>query len=479
MTNNQYIFPENFLWGAATSAYQVEGAAEEGGKKKSQQDILNIKPGMADASVASDHYHRYKEDVALMKELGMNTYRFSIAWARIFPDGVGEVNPEGVEFYHNLIDELLANGITPMPTLYHYDMPMALVDAYDGWIDRQSVADFEVFARFVIEEYGPKVKYWLTINEQSIIVQYWTQKCLIPERYLDDPQIKYQINHHMNLAHAISCKLVHDLVPGGLVGAAIGYSPIYPLTGSSEDNMAAQCANDMRNWFFLDVYFKGHYNKAAYTYLEKNGIAPKMEAGDEDIFKAGPSDFLAINYYSSDAATVAPEGAERRMSGFNPTGVKGDMEGFETQPGFYMLAQNPTLDTTDWDWTIDPRGLEYLLRDIYTRYNKPLMITENGMGAYDKLEEDGSIHDPYRIDYLKEHIKAMWRAMDYGVEVIAYHPWSFIDLLSTSNGYKKRYGFVYVNRTDDDVKDLARYKKDSFYWYQEVIATKGASLRDD
>lgn len=477
--SSKYEFPDGFLWGAATSAYQVEGAALEDGKKKSQQDILNIKPGLCDASVASDHYHRYKEDVALMKELGMNCYRFSIAWARIFPDGVGEANPKGVAFYHNLIDELLANGITPIPTLYHYDMPMTLVEKYDGWISRQSVADYEYYAKFVISEYGPKVKYWLTINEQSIIVQYWTQKCLIPEQYLNDPQIKYQINHHMNLAHAISCKLVHELVPGGQVGAAIGYSPIYPLSCKSEDNMAAQNANDLRNYFYTDVYFQGHYNKAAFCYLEKNGLAPRMEPGDEALFKEGYSDFLALNYYSSDTATMPPKDAKRRMSGYNPTGIKGQMEGFETQPGFYMLAQNPTLETTDWDWTIDPMGLQYILRDLYTRYNKPLMITENGMGAYDKMDEDGKIHDEYRISYLKEHIKAMKHAMNEGVEVISYNPWSFIDLISTSNGFKKRYGFVYVNRTDDDLKDLNRYKKESFYWYQKVIKSNGTILDEE
>lgn len=473
---DQYKFPAGFLWGAATSAYQVEGAAEEGGKKKSQQDILNIKPGLADASVASDHYHRYQEDVALMKELGMNSYRFSIAWARIFPDGVGAANPQGVAFYHNLMDELIANGITPIPTLYHYDMPMALVEKYDGWIDRQSVADFEYYAKFVIKEYASKVKYWLTINEQSIIVQYWTQKCLIPEKYLNNAQIKYQINHHMNLAHAISCKLVHELVPGGQVGAALGYSPIYPLSSRPEDNMAAQNANDLRNYFYTDVYFKGHYNKAAFTYLEKNGLAPEMQPGDEDLFKEGYSDFLAINYYSSDVATVAPEDAERRTSGFNPTGVKGQMEGFETQPGFYMLGLNPHLETTDWDWAIDPMGLTFLLRDLYTRYDRPLMITENGMGAYDTLEDDGTVHDQYRIDYLKEHIKAIKHAIDDGVEVISYNPWSFMDLVSTSNGFKKRYGFVYINRTDEDLKDLKRIKKDSYYWYQKIIASNGTEL---
>lgn len=474
--SERYLFPKDFLWGAATSAYQVEGAAEEDGKKKSQQDVLNVKPGLADASTASDHYHRYKEDIALMKELGLKSYRFSIAWSRIFPDGAGEPNPKGVEFYGDLIDTLKTNGIEPIPTLYHYDMPLALVEKYDGWIDRRSVADFERYARFVIQEYGSRVKYWLTINEQSIIVQYWTQKCLIPEKYLSDPQVKYQINHHLNLAHALSCRLVHELVPGGRVGAALGCSPVYPLSAGAEDNMAALNAHALRNYFYTDVYFRGHYNKAALIYLRNNGLAPRIEPGDEELFREGYSDFLAVNYYASEAATAAPEGAKRRMSGFNPSGVRGQMEGYETQPGFYMMAKNPTLDTTDWDWSIDPSGLTCLLRDFHSRYEKPLMIAENGLGAPDRLEADGTVHDAARIDYLDKHIRAVKHAMDYGVEVLSYNPWSFIDLLSTSNGYRKRYGFVYVNRTDEELLDLKRYKKDSFYWYQRVIQSNGACL---
>ncbi|MBE8598121.1 glycoside hydrolase family 1 protein [Xenorhabdus sp. BG5] len=477
MIKNNDLFPENFLWGASTSAYQVEGAAETYGKKLSQQDIINNNPGFADTHITSDHYHRYKEDIALMKELGLKSYRFSIAWSRIFPDGIGEVNVQGVEFYHNLIDELLKNGITPIPTLYHYDMPMALVEKYHGWINRQSVADFAYYAEFVIKEFSKKVQYWLTINEQSIIVQFWTKKCLIPEHYLHDEQIKYQINHHMNLAHAIACKLVHQWVPNGLVGAALGYSAIYPLTSKPEDNLAAQNANDLRNYYFTDIYLKGHYNQSALLYLKNQGLAPHIEVGDMELIKDGYSDFLAINYYCSHAAAAVPKGAQRRMDGFNPTGIKGQINGHEIQPEFYQIHKNPHLDTTDWDWAIDPIGLEYLLRDLYTRYQKPLMITENGFGADDKLESDGSIHDDYRINYIQQHINAIKRAMDYGVKVLSYNPWSFIDLLSTSNGYKKRYGFVYVNRTDKDIKDLSRYKKDSFYWYQNVIHTRGGSLK--
>lgn len=474
------VFPKGFLWGAATSAYQVEGAAYEDGKKASQQDVINKESyetkGFATAEIASDHYHHYKEDVALMKEMGFTTYRFSIAWSRVFPDGVGEVNEQGIQFYRDLIDELLVHDIEPIITLYHYDLPWALVEKYNGWLDRQVVADFAYYARYVINEFKDKVKYWTTINEQSIIVQYWTQKCYIPEEMRDNNQLRYQINHHMNLAHAIVCKLVHELVPNGLVGAAIGYAPIYPLTSKPEDVMAAQNAHDLRNGFYLDIYFKGYYTKSAMIYLEKHGLAPKIETGDMELIKEGYSDFLALNYYASECAKACSEDKEIRYSGVNLSGKKGEISGFETHPGFYEMCTNPNLDTTDWDWAIDPTGLEFIFRDIYMRYNKPLMVTENGLGAFDTLSEDGKIHDDYRIKYLREHIRAMKKAVEYGVEVLAYCPWSALDLLSTSNGVKKRYGFIYVDRSDDDPKECARLKKDSFYWYQKVIKSNGEEL---
>lgn len=481
--NTENVFPADFLWGASTSAYQVEGAAYEDGKKASQQDVINRenyeKYGFANADIASDHYHHFKEDVALMKEMGFTTYRFSISWSRVFPEGTGDVNEKGIQFYRDLIAELKANGIEPIVTLYHYDLPWALVEKYDGWISRQVVADFEYYARYIIEEFKDQVKYWTTINEQSIIVQYIDKKCYIPEKYRGNDQIRYQINHHMNLAHAIACKLVHELVPGGMVGAALGYSPIYPLTSKAEDVMAAQNAHDLRNAFYLDIYFKGFYTKSAMIYLEKHGLAPKIEPGDMELIKEGYSDFIAINYYASECAKTCPEGEgyEIRYNGVNLSGKKGEMSGFETHPGFYQMCANPNLDTTDWDWAIDPIGLEYLFRDIYMRYNKPIMITENGLGAFDTVTEDGKIHDEYRIEYLREHIKAMKRAMEYGVEVLAYCPWSALDLISTSNGIKKRYGFIYVDRTDDDPKKCERLKKDSFYWYQKVLKTNGADLQ--
>ncbi len=483
MANRQ--FPDEFLWGASTSAYQVEGAAYEDGKKASQQDFINKDSyevfGFATAEIASDQYHHYKEDVAMMKEMGFTSYRFSIAWSRIFPDGIGEVNQKGVDYYHNLINELKAAGIEPIVTLYHYDCPMALVEKYGGWLDRQIVADFEQYARFVINEYKDDVRIWTTINEQSIIVQYWTQKCYIPEELLDGKhnQLRYQINHYMNLAHAIACDLVHELVPGGIVGAPLGYSCIYPLTSAPEDVMAMQNAQALRNDFYTDVYFKGEYNKGAMIYLQEHGLAPEMTDEDLELLKNhSKSDFLAINYYASECAKWCPDDGAKEISwsGVNRSGKKGEISGFETHPGFYEMCANPRLDTTDWDWAIDPQGMEYLLRDLYNRYNKPLIITENGLGAYDTLTEDGKVHDDYRIGYLRGHIAAIKRAIDKGVKVLGYNPWSSVDLLSTSNGVKKRYGLVYVDRTDDDPKECKRIRKDSFYWYQKVIASKGSDL---
>lgn len=468
--------PKGFLWGASTSAYQVEGAALEYGKGLSQMDVMNENTGFANASVASDQYHHYKEDIALMKECGFNAHRFSIAWSRVFPNGTGELNQEGIKYYDDFIDELIANGIEPIPTLYHYDMPMALVNKYGGWINRQSVSDFCYYAEFIIKRYKDKVKKWLTINEQSIIVEFWTKKNFIAEEYQDKPQLKYQLNHHMNLAHAHACQMVHKYVDGGQVGAAIGYSPIYGLSSSPKNMLAMQNAENLKNQFFLDIYFKGSYPKMAMAYLKKHNMAPVIEDGDMDIIKAGKSDYLGVNYYASKCVKYPSADAKYTEAKSNLTGVKGAMGAYEIAPEFYEYIKNPNAETNDWDWTVDPDGMEYLLKDIYQRYEIPMFITENGYGAYDTLEEDNTIHDPYRIDYWKRHLEAVKKAIDYGVEVFGFLPWSFVDVLSTSNGYKKRYGLVYVNRTDEDIKDLKRYKKDSFYWYQNVIKSNGTEL---
>lgn len=477
MESSQKEMPKGFLWGAATSAYQVEGAALEDGKKMSQMDILNQDTGFSDASVASDHYHRFKEDIALMKECGFTAYRFSFSWSRIFPDGIGEVNPKGIAFYDELIDELLENDIIPYPTIYHYDMPMALVEKYDGWIDPRSVDDFVYYSDFLIERYKDKIKNWLIINEQSIIVEFWKKKNYIPKKYHNDPQIKFQINHHMNLAQAKVSALIHEKVKNGRAGAAIGYSPIYGLDSDPKNMLAMLNAEDLKNHFFLDIYFRGSYPVGALNYLKEQNMAPIIKEGDMEIIYNGKLDFLGVNYYASKCVKYPEEDKNQLTEAkSNLTGQKGAMGAYEVMPDFYQYVKNPRAGTNDWDWTIDPDGMQYLLRDIYERYQVPLIITENGMGARDVLESDGTVHDPYRIDYWEKHLRAIHRAMELGVKVEGFLPWSFLDLLSTSNGYQKRYGLIYVNRDDDNLKDLSRIKKDSFYWYQKVIETNGESL---
>ena len=427
-------FPEGFLWGAATSAYQCEGAAEGYGKKDNQQDVINREIhdeyGYADASVASDHYHHYKEDVALMAEMGFSSYRFSINWARVLPDGVGEPNPEGVEFYHNLLHELHAHNIEPVVTMWHYDLPMALVNKYGGWGSRQIVDDFEYYARFILNEYKDEVKYWLTINEQSIVVNYIDRKNKLTNEQKFDPKFRYQANHYMNLAHARAAIAVHEIVPGGQCGAALDMAPYYPHTCDPKDILAAKNASNFKNYFYMDAYIR---------------------------------------------VKAPTPGAARRSKQNNKIG-KGGHVVYEVQPDLFEGCKNEFIGDTDFSMPIDPVGLEYVLEDINDRYHIPVMICENGFGAYDKLEKDGSIHDPYRIEYIREHIKAMKAAIANGVKLLGYNPWSAFDLLSTSNGIAKRYGFVYVDRTDDDVKECKRYRKDSFYWYKNVIATNGKNL---
>jgi 6-phospho-beta-glucosidase len=474
-------FPEGFMWGAATSAYQCEGAANEDGKKDNQQDVINREIhdeyGYADASIATDHYHHYKEDVALMAEMGFSSYRFSINWSRVLPDGIGEPNTKGVEFYHNLIDELKAHNIEPILTMWHYDLPMALVDKYGGWADRRIVDDFEYYAKFILNEYKDKVKYWLTINEQSIVVNYIDRKNKLSMEDKFNPKFRYQANHYMNLAHAKAAIAVHEIVPVGLCGAALDMAPYYPHTCSPKDILAAKNANAFKNYFYMDAYFKGIYTESVMAYLKRQGLDFEILDGDMEIIKKGSEcfDFLGINYYQSACVKEATPGLARRSKQNNKLG-KGGSVTYEVQPDFFEGCKNEFIGDTEFSMPIDPIGLQYVLEDINDRYHKPLMICENGFGTYDKLEKDGSVHDAYRIEYLREHIKAMKNAIANGANILAYNPWSAFDLLSTSNGIAKRYGFIYVDRTDDDVKLCKRYKKDSFYWYKNVISTNGKNL---
>lgn len=459
-------FPESFLWGASTSAYQVEGAWNEDGKGPSVIDARGSYPeGTADFTVAADHYHRFEEDVELFAELGLKAYRFSIAWTRIIPDGDGEVNPAGVAFYHRLIDALLAKGITPIATMYHFDLPAAL-DAKGGWMDRATVDAFAKFAEVIFREYGDKVKHWLTINEQNVMVLYGeaigTIKPGMPKSAV------YQANHHMMLAQARANQLCHELVPDGLVGPAPNIALCYPETCNPEDILAADDFNAIRNWLYLDMAVNGRYNSVAWAYLEEQGAAPQIADGDLELLASVRPDFIAFNYYATH--TVARPGEDAGAA------AGGDQQLAGGEKGVYSGAQNPYLPRTEFGWEIDPIGFRNTFRAIWDRYHLPLLVTENGLGAFDKLEADGSVHDGYRIDYLRDHIAQIQLAVSDGVEVLGYCPWSAIDLVSTHQGVAKRYGFIYVNRDEFDLLDLARHRKDSFGWYAKVIASNGADL---
>ena len=464
-------FPEDFFWGASSSAYQVEGAALEDGKGPSCQDVKEIPEGTSDLSVSVDHYHRYKEDIALMAEMGFKSYRFSISWSRILPAGTGAVNPQGIAFYNNLIDECLKYGIEPIVTMFHFDMPAAL-DERGSWSKRESIDWFAEFATVLFENFGDRVKYWLTINEQNMLtlVGPIIGTLHVPEGTTNLTKEIYQQNHHQLVAQAKAMQICHQMLPQVKIGPAPNIALVYAASSKPEDVIASQNFNAIRNWLYLDAAVYGVYNNLVWSYLEENDATPQVTEEDLAIMKAAKPDFLGINYYNT--ATVEASTDE------DQAGVVGDQQSRRTIPGIARSVSNPNLVKTEFGWEIDPIGFRATVREIYSRYRLPILITENGLGAYDSLTEDGKVHDPYRIDYLRHHIEQIHLAITDGVEMMGYNPWSAIDLISTHEGIKKRYGFIYVDRDDFDLKTLKRYRKDSFYWYKKVIASNGQDLSD-
>ena len=478
---NSQGFPSDFLWGSASAAYQVEGGWNADGKGVSNWDQFVRIPGKTFKATtgdkAVDHYHRYKEDVKLMADMGLKAYRFSIAWTRIYPKGHGEVNEAGLQFYDDLINELLKYGIEPMVTVYHWDMPQALEDEYHGWENRKIVDDFVNYATTLFKRYGDRVKYWIIINEQNVFTGHGWLGGMHPPGKMNDFKMFYQVNHHAFMAHAKSVIALKELYPDALVGSSFAYSPSYAVSNRPEDAMAKQDYDDLQVYYWMDVYGYGRYPRAARAYQEAQGVAPVFEEGDEELLKKAAAlvDFMGVNYYQTTSVAYNPIDGINNMNGENNTGKKGTKA--ETGvPGLYKNPANEFLPTTDWDWTIDPMGLRFACREITSRYDLPIVISENGLGAFDKVE-DGQVHDPYRIAYLKEHIQELKKACDDGCRVLAYCTWSYTDLLSWLNGYQKRYGFVYVDREEDENSGtLDRIPKDSYYWYKKVIETNGEEL---
>ncbi|MEY8351849.1 glycoside hydrolase family 1 protein [Lachnospiraceae bacterium 54-53] len=467
-------FPENFLWGASSSAFQIEGGWDEGGKGVTVADVNSFKRSekQADSKVASDFYHHWEEDIRLMKELGLKIYRFSISWARIIPDGDGEVNPQGIGFYNRIIDCLLKQGIQPFVTLYHFDLPYALVEKYNGWESRECVKAFERYARICFETFGDRVIYWQVHNEQNLMVRVNERVNITAEDAWEADRQRAQMDYHMFLAHALAVKACHAIIPGGRIGPAVSSTCTYPESSRPEDVWAARMNDWFKTDYCLDMHFYGKYPGYYMSYLKERNIVPATEPGDEEILQGAAMDFIALNYYRTLCVRHLPADKE------HPAGERAfpvNEVDFD-QYGYFHHIKNEHLASSEYGAQIDPLGLRTVLNNYYQKYRLPLIVTENGLGTADTLTEDGRVLDDYRIDYLRAHILACSQAVEDGVEMLGYSPWSFMDLLSSHEGFRKRYGFVYVNRDDHDLKDLKRIKKDSFHWYRHVIETNGNEL---
>lgn len=466
------MFPKDFLWGGAVAANQCEGAYLEDGKGLSIQDVLpnGVKGPRTDKPtednrklVGIDFYHRYKEDIKLFAEMGFKVFRTSIAWSRIFPKGDEEApNEKGLQFYDHLFDECKKYGIEPLVTLSHYETPLYLAEKYDGWVNPKLIKFFKRYATCVFQRYKDKVKYWLTFNEINSILYapFMNGGINTPKAQLTENQL-YQAVHHEMVASAWATKIGHEINPEFKIGCMILSMPTYPLSPEPSDVIAAM-EEDHKNMMFADIHVRGYYPGYAKRYFRENNIKIQMTEEDKEILK-NTVDFVSFSYYSSCCATADSE-KNKKAAGNLLGGVK-----------------NPTLKASEWGWQIDPQGLRYMLNTLWDRYQIPLFIVENGLGAADQLvtDENGNktVEDDYRIAYLKEHILQMEEAIEDGVELWGYTTWGCIDLVSASTAeLRKRYGFIYVDRNDDGTGTLERYKKKSFNWYKEVIATNGECL---
>lgn len=485
MANVQNGFPEHFLWGGATAANQLEGAYDLGGKGLSTADMIAYVPkekrqgdhameisteriGQILAGEVNDRfpkregvdfYHRYKEDIALFAEMGFKVFRMSINWSRIFPNGDdAEPNEQGLAFYDQVFDELNKYGIEPLVTLSHYETPLGLTQKYNGWASREVIQHYVKYAETVFNRYKNKVKYWLTFNEINVMVfSPYTGGGILSDRLENKLQTVYQALHHQFVASALVTKLGHEIIPGSQIGCMLARMESYPHTCNPADVRKSQQESQM-NLFFTDVHARGKYPRYMERYFAENNITISREPGDDEILAAHTVDFISFSYYMTLTVSAGPEGEV--TAGNLLGGVK-----------------NPYLQASDWGWQIDPVGLRITLNTLYDRYEKPLFIVENGLGAYDKVEADGSIHDQYRIDYLRQHILEMKEAIKDGVELIGYTSWGPIDLVSMSTSeMSKRYGFIYVDLDDNGEGTLSRSKKDSFEWYKKVIASNGEAL---
>lgn len=485
-------FPKDFLWGGALAANQCEGAYQEDGKGLSVPDMLlggdvhtprTFCPYLIDdkfypSHQAIDFYHHYEEDIALFAKMGFSTLRLSINWARIFPNGDdNEPNEAGLAFYDKVFDECHKYGIEPLVTLCHYEIPWNIVKKYNGFHSKKTIDMFVKYATTCFEHYKDKVKYWLTFNEINCAVlgegsaplyglgiidkdNLNSKEPITFDQFKDDPQIRFEALHNQFIASALAVKKGHEINPDFMIGNMICHITWYPLTCDPKDILACQKRDSLFNDFCGDVQVRGEYPEYALAYLRENHIDYSYIT-DEDkvILKEGTVDMYTFSYYMSNCVSTD----------LNVEATAGNLIGG---------AKNPYLKASEWRWQIDPDGLRYTLNKFSSRYpHLPLMVVENGFGAVDHVEDDGSIHDQYRIDYFKSHIQAMKEACDDGVNLIGYTTWGPIDIVSAGTGQLyKRYGFIYVDRHDDGTGDFSRKEKDSFYWYKKCIESNGENI---
>lgn len=480
------MFKKDFLWGGATASAQYEGGFDQGGRGKSQLDFIDFIPKHLRIGTqctddvtydrykmireheddynlpyrrGSDFYHHYKEDIKLFAEMGFKVFRMSISWARIYPTGLeDQPNPEGLKFYHNVFDELHKYGIEPLVTMIHYEMPVTLCDQYNGWEHPKLIELFTKYTKTLIDEYKEKVTYWITFNEinATLCTPFVSSGMFVEKSEKNELSACHQALHHQMIASALTVSYMHKTAPQCKVGSMIARLECYPETCNPKDVEAAMI-DDQINCSFFDIMARGYYPKSLKNYFRDHDIHIEYVKDYEQILKEGTVDYLAFSYYMSYVVSADPKKAEN--------------------PGNLVKSlTNPYLEQSEWGWGIDPIGLRITLNKIYDKYQLPIFIVENGLGAKDTLV-NGCVHDAYRIDYLREHIKAMSQAMDDGVDLMGYTPWGCIDLCSASFAdMTKRYGFIYVDADDEGNGTYDRYKKDSFYWYARVIETNGEVL---
>jgi len=470
-------FRKDFLWGGASAANQCEGGWNADGRGLANMDLVpsgadrrlfktgrhkteGFEPGYHYPSlVGNDFYHHYREDIALMAEMGFKIYRMSIAWSRIFPNG-DELHPNeaGLAFYNAVFDECIRHGMEPFVTLVHYDIPFGLTRAYRGWVGRETVDCFARYARTCFERFRGKVHYWLTINEVNGIHLSFAQYGFFREDSENVVQDTFTCIHHQMLASALAVKIGHEIDPTNRIGSMMAGMSTYAYSCAPEDQLV-KLLDEQENLMFPDIQARGTYPAFFRKRVERNGCSLPILPGDLEIMRENTVDFVTFSYYNP--KTVSAESALEKTEGNLFHGVK-----------------NPYIGTSEWGWQFDPIGLRILMNQIYDRYQKPVFITENGLGARDVPDADGSIHDDYRIAYLRSHIQTMKDAVDLdGVDLLGYTAWGPIDLVSAGTGeMEKRYGFVYVDADNAGKGTYRRTRKDSFDWYRKVIASNGEDL---